>query len=102
MLARRDDLFVDLEMEMVGRAIVHHLNLRIGQQLVVIAVSLRNREHRRLRRREFLPPLRHGDDVDKTQSPERLDVRGADETCADDAGFDFGHGESLDDSLMAE
>ena len=91
-LAGREDVLGDREVEMIRRAIVHDLNLRIGQAVAVVAVRFRYRERRRLRLGQLLPPLRHRDDFDIPQPPQRLDVRRADETCADDACFDFGHG----------
>ncbi len=42
-LAGLHDGLVDLEVQMVRRAVVNHLNLRIGQQLAVVAVSLGDR-----------------------------------------------------------
>ena len=93
MLVRREDVAVHLEVQMVRRAVVNDLNLGIGQQLLVVAVRLGDRQLVRLALGEVLSALRDGRDLDEPEPPNRLDVRRANETSADDACFDFCHDE---------
>ena len=41
MLACPDDLFVDLEVEVIGGAVVHNVDLRVGEQLLQCIVAFR-------------------------------------------------------------
>ena len=96
-LLRGQDFLVDREVQMIRRAVVHDLNLRIGQQLLVVAVRLGDRQLLGLGLGEVVAALGDGRDLDEAEPPNRLDVCGADETGADDACFDFGHVESVVD-----
>ena len=91
MLLRREDFLVDREVQMIRRAVVHDLNLRIGEHLAVVAVRLRDRQLLGLGLRQVVAALRDRRHFDKAEPPQRLDVRRADESGADDACFDFGH-----------
>jgi hypothetical protein len=91
MLPGGEDIAIHFEVQVIGRAIVHDLNVRVGQQLVIVAVGLRNRELIGLPLSEVLPPLGDGGDFDVAEPAKGLNVRRANETSADDACFDSLH-----------
>ncbi len=91
MLLRRQNFLVDREMQMIRRAVVYDLNFRIRQQSPVVAVPFGNRKLLGLGLRKVVAALGNRRHFHKPKPPQRLDVRGANESSADDACFDFGH-----------
>ena len=92
MLTGGQDVAVDFEMEMIGRAVVHDSNCFIGEPLVVIAVRLGDRQLGRFVLGQLGVSLRNGGDFDIAESTERFDMRGANESGADDGCLNFLHG----------
>ena len=70
MFFRREDVAIHLEVQMIRRAVVHDLDLRIGEQLLVVAIRLGDRKLVRLALGKFLPALGNGRDLDITQAGE--------------------------------
>ena len=64
------DFLVDREVQMIRRAVVNDLNLRVGQQRAVVAVRLGNRKLLGLRLGQLVAPLRHRRDLDKAEPPQ--------------------------------
>jgi hypothetical protein len=91
---RGEDVAVDLEVQVVWRAVVDDLDVRVGQQLLVVAVGFGDRKLVGLALGEVLPALGDGRDFDEAEAAKRLDVCWADETGADDACFDFCHAQT--------
>ncbi len=91
MLARLDDLDIDLGVQVVGRAVVHHLDLRIGEQLFNVLVAARDVVFSRFALRQLVVDIGDGDQVGKADPAHRLDVADADVAHADDACLDRCH-----------
>ena len=67
------------------------LNLFLPEKLLVIAVVTFNAQRLRLGLGHVPAAFRQTNHVDRTQTPQRLDVRRTDESRADDANLDFLH-----------
>ncbi len=89
--ARGDDLFTDGEMEVIGRAIMDDLDVLIGQERIHTAVRFRDVKLVGLGLGELIVRLAQRGHFDKAQSAGRFDVRGPDETGADNSCFDGSH-----------
>ena len=76
---------IDLEVKMIRRTVMHDLDFRIGQQVVVIAVSQGDRQVGRLPLGELLPSFRDGENFHGAESSEGLHVCGTDKPRADDS-----------------
>ncbi|CDN42872.1 hypothetical protein BN871_BZ_00050 [Paenibacillus sp. P22] len=90
MLARSDNGFVDLEMKVVRRAVMHHVDVWMGQQLPIIAIGKRHAKLCRFFPRHLFAVLGEGDDFDEFEPAHGLDMRRADKAGSDDARPNFG------------
>ncbi len=91
MLARGHDLFADLEMDVIRRAVVHHVDLLVGEQRIHAAEGFRNMELRGLCFRQLVARLAQRVHLDKPQPPRRFNVRRPDEPRPNDASLDRFH-----------
>ncbi|MOA49407.1 hypothetical protein D3C78_1722860 [compost metagenome] len=70
-------------MQMVWRAVMHDVQIRMRQQFFHIPVSVRNIQRQRLFLRLLERAVAQRDDLHKAESSQRLNMRRADETAAD-------------------
>ncbi|MNS59957.1 hypothetical protein D3C72_929320 [compost metagenome] len=84
MFARCQNLPVNLRVQVVGRAVVNHLQSRMGKQFVHAAVGMRHIQRPRLFLRLLKRAVAQGDDLHNTQPTQGLDMRRADKAAADD------------------
>src|SRR6266403_2963712 len=91
MLAGANDLFADLEVQMVGGAIVDDLDFLVGQKILNTAVGYWNVQFISLGPRQFIIRLAKGDHLDEAESSSSLHMCGADETGSDNSCFDSFH-----------
>ena len=90
-LALGDRRGVDRVVQVVGRGVVHDLDVRIVEQRLVAPVGLRGAQRLRLRLRRGLAAARDRDDVDEAEPPDRIHVMGADKPGAHDTHSDSFH-----------
>ena len=82
---------VDRIVQVVGRGVVHDLDIRIVEQRLIAAVGLRGAERLGLRLRRSLAAPRDRDDVDEPEPPDRIHVMGPDKPGAHDTHADSLH-----------
>ena len=87
-LTRFDRRLADREMQMVRRAVVDDFDFGVVDQVVEVAVRLGNRHRVGLGPREINVFFREGDHLHVAKTPQRLDMRGANESGSDNADFD--------------
>src|SRR5205823_5918244 len=80
-------LFANLEVQMVGRAIVDDLDFLIGQKILNTAVGLRNVQFVGFGLGQFIIRLAKRNHLNEAKPSSRLDVCRADESGADNACF---------------
>ena len=85
MLALRDGGRVDGVVQVVGRRVVHDVDVGIVEQRLVAAVRLACAERLGLALRRRLAAARHGDDVDVPEASNRFHMVRPDEPGAHDA-----------------
>ncbi len=82
---------VDRVVQVVGRGVVHHVDVGVVQERVVAAVGLRHPERIRLRSGRGVAAAGNGHDVDEPQPPDRVNVVRTDKAGAHDAHPDPFH-----------
>src|SRR5204863_7788883 len=82
---RRGD---DGHVQMIRRRVVDDVDVRIGHEVFVAAVRLWDAECVRLGARRRLAAGDHRDNVDESETADRVDVMGTDEAGADEAHTD--------------
>src|SRR2546427_7197716 len=87
MLAGGNDLFADLEVQMVGRAIVDHLDFLVGQEIFNAPVGLRDVQFVSFGRGQFIIRLAKRNHLDKAKPSSGLDMCRPNETGSDNACF---------------
>ena len=95
MLAFGNRRGVDREVQVVGRRVVHDLNVGIVEQRLVAAVGLRHAERLRLLLRRRLAAARNRDDVHEPETPHGVEMMRADES-----GPDESHADTLQSALL--
>ena len=90
-LAFGDGRGIDRIVQVVGRGVVHDLDVRIVEQRLVAPVGLRGAERLRLGPGRCLAASRDRDNVDETQPPDRIHVMGTDKSGAHDSHADSLH-----------
>ena len=82
-LARPQDLAVNLRVQVVRRAVVHHVQIGVREQFLNAAVGMRHIQGSRLFLRLRRRAVAQGNHLHKTEASKRLDMRRADKPAAD-------------------
>ena len=96
-LAGRNRRHAHRVVHVVGRRVVHHVHIRIGQQRLVAAVRLRHAERLGLLLRQFIVEVGDRDHVHEPESTHRLQVMRTDEPRPDQT-----HPDSLHRTLLTK
>src|SRR5882757_4164023 len=91
MFSRGNCRHVDLIMKVVWRSVMNDLNLRIIDQILIMAISPVDPQFPGLRVCGPLCRACNGDDFYVSQTPHGIDVMGRDKSRADDSHADFLH-----------
>ena len=92
MLAGGKDLFADLEVQMVGSAVVDHFDFFVSEESFHAPVGLGNIELVRLGTRQFVIRFAQRNHLNETGAPRGFDVCRSDETGPNNACLDRFHG----------
>src|SRR5882724_11910787 len=87
MLAGRNDLFADLEVQVVGRTVVDDLDFLVGQKIFNAAVGLGDVQFVSFGPGQFIIRLAKRDHLNEPEPSSGLDVCRTDETSANNACF---------------
>jgi hypothetical protein len=91
LLAGPDSLGVDVEMDVVRRAVVDDVHVRLGDEGVGLIEDPPDPELGRRRARQAAVRVRHGRDLDAAETPQHLQVDQPDIACSDEPDLDRFH-----------